>query len=181
MSHNVSHLHRQPVSARIRQVLIGSAFAFLCSVSSLAAGGISGTYADKGVVVQSVNAATTAEISFHGLLGQQFDPQLAALDFETSDRVTLDETDGTLTVEIFDDEGQRIWRSRWGASRGFSMEDGKAVIRMRMKNSKDDRWVLVMDPNSDDRALMVQVFHVKPGTFGPHSEPVGTYIFAREG
>lgn len=180
MSPHVIIPRRLESLARPSRYFTRLACAWLLSAGALLATDISGTYADKGVVVHSAADQKTPEtISFHGLLSQEFDPQLAALDFDGTDHFTLDDNGEVLATEIFDHSGKRLWRFVWGASRGFSHNEGKAVIRMKLGKSETERCVLVLEPTSDQRALEVKVYKVGPGTFGPRSEPIGTYLFVR--
>ncbi len=180
MSQNVNSQRRLWPFGRSTNVLFVIATAILVAAPTLRAGDISGHYSDKGVVVSTAaDVSTPQTISFHGLLGQEFDPQLAALDFDQTDRFTLEDDGETLVTEIFNADNQRLLRLVWDARRGFDHQDGKAVVRMRVGESKTERCVLVMEPADDHQSLLVKVYHVMPSTFGPQSEPVGTYLFVR--
>ncbi len=164
---------------RQRNIFAGALVALLFTAGLLPAANVSGTYADKGVVVGSAGSAPPETISFHGLLSQQVDPELAALDFDETDRVILEDRGDTLVLEIYNTEDKRLWRSVWDERRGYSKEEGKAVVRMRKRGSSDGRYVLVMEPAEDGKSLIVNVYNVTPTSFGPDSEPIGTYLFVR--
>lgn len=180
MSQNVILNRRLWPFGRHANVPLVIAAAILVSPFTLRAGDISGNYSDKGVVVSTAAAVASPQtISFHGLLGQEFDPQLAELDFDQTDRFTLEDDGETLITEMFDADNQRLLRLVWGARRGFDHQDGKAIIRMRHGDSQHQRCVLVMEPADDHRSLLVKVYRVMRSTFGPQSEPIGTYLFVR--
>lgn len=163
-----------------RTCILAAMLAALTTSVQLHAQSVSGVYADKGVVVQHASSADAQTVSFHGLLSQQFDAELASLNFETTSHITLEDENDVLALEIFNQDGQRTWRSVWGANRGFNHVDGSAVVRMKMGKSDDERCVLVMKPTEDNRALMVSVYHVKPSVLGPYGDPIGVYVFARQ-
>ena len=164
----------------LRLCLSATTFVALAACAQLNAQNVSGVYADKGVVVQPSQENAAKTVSFHGLLSQEFDSELSGLNFATTSHITLEDENDVLALEIFDQDGQRTWRSVWGANRGFNHMEGNAIIRMKMGKSKDERCVLVMKPTEGNRALMVSVYHVKTSYFGPFSEPIGVYIFARQ-
>ncbi|WP_221029797.1 hypothetical protein [Actomonas aquatica] len=182
MSQIVNHPLGLSTFGRLRNVVTACVtlglFAVAAPLVHAAPGDVTGTYADKGVVVQSTDGEAAFEaISFHALLSQQFSPALSAADFPTSARFELNDETDRLVLEIFNDDGKSLWRALWGASRGFSHEDGKAVLRIQRRGSKDQRYSYVLEPADDDGNLLVTVYLVKATTFGPGADLVGSYMF----
>ncbi|GEM_PF-1228000 len=151
----------------------------LAAGGPLPAASLNGTYDDKGTQVAMAVDGPSGAASLHALLGQQPDPVLASLDFDGTGSVRFAEANGVLDIEIFGEQGQRIWHDRWSAREGFSYEGNSAVIRMQLGASPDHRWVLVLNPDDAGRVLEVKAYRVLQSLLGPHGEPVGTYVFTR--
>ncbi|MCF3650414.1 hypothetical protein [Synoicihabitans lomoniglobus] len=159
--------------SRCRRLFVTATIAATTALTSSAVD-ISGTYDDKGT---QVRGSTPITASFHGLLAQEFDPELATLKFAGTARVQLLDHDGTLVVKIYSETNEQLWSSRWSAREGYSHEGELAVVRMKLGEAQDKRWVLVMQPVENGKLLEVKAYRVLPSYIGPRGEPVGTYLF----
>lgn len=171
------HLINRRQTGRPGLVLLG--LLSLMATTALHAASITGTYDDKGTQVSGANGPVP-EASLHALLGQQPDLTLGALEYHDSSHVRLVELNNSLSIEIFDGDDQRIWSGVWGGREGFSRNGDTAIVRMKLGDSDDKRWVLLMQPAKDGQLLEVKVYRVLPSSVGgPYTEPVGTYLFPR--
>ncbi|MCC5024548.1 MAG: hypothetical protein J6386_17920 [Candidatus Synoicihabitans palmerolidicus] len=148
-------------------------------IPSLRALDISGTYRDKGICVGATPHGPPPTISFHALLGHEFDPTLATLNYASSSHVNLVDRDGTLDLEMVTEDNKVILHRNGSAHEGYSHEGDLTVIRMRQGDSLDERYVLVISPLDQGAYLEVKVYHVRPSFVGPYGELLGTYIFVR--
>ena len=164
----------------IRPALIGIIIAGATLIGRADALDISGTYDDKGSIIGSNGVGSGESVSLHGLLSLEFDPVMAEANFGDTSHVVLVDKDGKIDIEIFDDNGTMIWGTVWGVHDGYSHEGDVAVIRISNGSANGDRTSLVMKTFNDGAYLEVKAYAVKYSAVGPHSEPIGSYIFVKE-
>jgi hypothetical protein len=166
-----------PLCSIVHRWFVGVAVSALLFASAGAAE-ISGRYSDKGTRIPSENEKDTAEVSLHGLLSLEFDPAIAALNFQETSTVEIRQSDDVFEVRIFDKEGKVRWNGQWKKGVEYTPEGNRAALRLRAADGKEP-VALVFEP-IDNRMLQVEASRITSGPLGPGTQKIGVYLFARE-
>ncbi len=140
---------------------------------------ITGSYDDKGTVIQSGSGGGSETISFHGILSLDFNPIMAEAEYGDTSHVDLIDLKEKLDIEIIDEGGKMVWGAVWGRYDGYSHEGDSAVIRISNGDSNGNRTSLVITPLSEGAYLEVKAYKITVTALGPKSDPIGSYIFVK--
>jgi hypothetical protein len=139
---------------------------------------VSGTYENVGTVIGSP-ASADDRVSFHGLLGLEFDRRLARAQFSQTERLVLTQTDSTFKISGRDADNGETWNSRWARDLGYDFDQKQVKLLFSSKLKKDDGFLFLLSPAGDGQMLLVEVIEIHATVLGPVGNPLGTYLFER--
>jgi hypothetical protein len=152
---------------------------WLASTPALAVD-VTGTYVDKGVAVAQTADLPPQEMSFHGLLNLEFDPQLNRLQFDDTAEIQLEQGHETLELRVIGTDGKLRWQGWLPAQEGRTAEGERVVLlRLRSREKKDEAYLFSLAPLGDGGTLQVTVMRTNWTVFGPSGRLVGIYLFER--
>jgi hypothetical protein len=160
-----------------RRLIAG--FLVALTICSAQAVDVSGTYENAGAMVKPDSADAAGIISFHGLLGLEFDYPLARALYAETDRVVVSQTASTFTIECQDLDGNTTWSGQWNRDKGYGEEAGQVNLLLRSKRFGDDGFLFSLSLAGERQLLLVEVQRINATTFGPVAKPVGMFLFNR--
>lgn len=159
--------------------LLVAGFIILCA-GRLAAANVTGTFESVGAAVQETDGRR-ATVSLRGLVGLEFDHELARLTHGEVSRVSLDQKEGAFRIRCHRDDGSLEWEGYWERQKGYGLtpEEQRPKILFRSPRLGDDSVALTFWLEADGRMLAVSAERLVASTFGPIIRPLGTFLFAR--
>jgi hypothetical protein len=135
--------------------------------------GLSGEYADDGVVLSGAAEQFPHGVSLHALLNLEFDPGLARQLHEQTSRISVRQENGVLEIKIHDHDGDVSKQGRWRKE----PSPGDRIF-LRFHTPTED-YFLQLEPVSHGQLLQVSVQRSTVTFLGPAFTDVGVFLFPR--
>lgn len=152
---------------------------FLAMAVTAHAADVSGLYADDGTTVEWKGARPLVSPSFHAVMRLEFDPQIAGHRTKQTSEVKVTHEGNGLEIEVYDREGEVIWRRSWNEGGDYVQRGEQLVLRFRPKPEADEETLLTLESVTEHGLLQVTARRLKPTLLGPVTEVIGIFLFHR--